>query len=239
MMLTRRSLLAAPAAGLAATSTVQTRILVVTGGHSYDKSFFTLLDGHPEWKWEHREHKPKSTSTVYSEPFAKEFDVILLYDMPQQITSAEQRNFLQLFDLGKGVVVLHHALCSYRNWSTYHDITGYRMSDKGEGTLPAFTYLHDAQFELQRVDTRHPVLEGIPSFTVFDETYGRVFLDGGSQPLMVTNTATSMPMVVWSRTYKMSRVVMIQPGHGPQIFAIPHFKRLVSNAVAWSAPRTS
>jgi type 1 glutamine amidotransferase len=48
-----------------------------------------------------------------------------------------------------------------------------------------------------------------------------------------------MPIVVWSRTYRLSRVVMIQPGHGPQIFAIPHFRRLVANAIGWVAPRAT
>jgi type 1 glutamine amidotransferase len=240
MDFTRRAFLAAPAAAaMAAETGSPARILVVTGGHGFDKKFFTLFDGRPEWKWEHREHKPKSTSTVYAEPIARDFDVVVLYDMPQQISSVEERHFLELFDRGKGVVVLHHALCSYRQWPAYHDITGYRMSDRGEGSLPAFTYLHDTHFDLQRVDTPHPVLEGVPSFKVFDETYGRVFLDGGSQPLMVTNTATSMPIVVWSRTYRLSRVVMIQPGHGPQIFAIPHFRRLVANAIGWVAPRAT
>jgi type 1 glutamine amidotransferase len=240
MAFTRRTLLAAPAvAAMAANAASPVRVLVVTGGHGFDKKFFTLFEGHGEWKWEHREHKPKSTSTVYADPIARDFDVVVLYDMPQQISSVEQRNFLELFERGKGVVVLHHALCSYRQWPAFNDITGYRMSDKGEGMLPAFTYLHDTQFELQRVDTKHPVLEGVPSFTVFDETYGRVFLDAGSQPLMVTNHATSMPMVAWSRTHGQSRVVMIQPGHGPQIFAIPHYRRLVANAIGWVAPRAT
>lgn len=237
MDFTRRSLFALPALAAAAHGAEQRRLLVVTGGHGFDKSFFTLFQGHPEWKWEHREHRAKSTSTVYSEPIAKDFDVVLLYDMPQQITSLEQRHFLELFEQGKGVVVLHHALCSYRNWRTFQDITGYRMSDQGEGSLPAFTYQHDTKVDLQRVDTAHPVMQDVPSFQVLDETYGRVFLDSGSEPLMIANHPTSMPVVVWSRSYRKSRVVMIQPGHGPQIFEIGHFRRLVSNAVKWVAPQ--
>lgn len=213
------------------------RLLVVTGGHGFDKRFFDLFANHPEWKWEHREHALRSTSTVYAKPIAKDFDVVVLYDMPKVITEAEQSNFLDLFRQGKGVVVLHHALCSYQEWDTYNEITGYRMRQNGDGALPPYTFLHDVHFPLQKVALEHPVLQEVPSFDVFDETYGRVYLEGGSQPLMVTNNATSMPVVVWTRTFMMSRLVMIQPGHGPQIFANAHYRRLVGNAVRWVAPR--
>jgi len=57
------------------------------------------------------------------------------------------------------------------------------------------------------------------------------------QPLMVTNHPTSIPIVVWSRLYKKSRLVMIQPGHGPQIFGNPQFRRLIGNSIEWAARR--
>ncbi|MBL8175001.1 MAG: ThuA domain-containing protein [Bryobacterales bacterium] len=231
----RRDFLASAAA--AVNPPKPARLLVVTGGHTFDKRFFDLFSNHPEWKWEHREHAPRSSSTVYAQPVAKDFDVVVLYDMPKKITEQEEHNFLDLFRQGKGVVVLHHALCSYQNWDTYNQITGYRMRDKPDGALPAFTFVHDVHFPLQRLAAQHPVLQDVPDFDVFDETYGRVFLEGGSQPLMVTNNATSMPVVVWTRTFMLSRLVMIQPGHGPQIFANPHYRRLLSNAVRWVAPR--
>ncbi|MBS1829443.1 MAG: ThuA domain-containing protein [Acidobacteria bacterium] len=231
----RRTFLASMAAATDPPKPV--RLLVVTGGHGFDKRFFDLFASHPEWKWEHREHAPRSTSTVYSKPIARDFDVVVLYDMPKRITENEERNFLDLFRQGKGVVVLHHALCSYQTWDTFNEITGYRMRESNAGALPTFTFLHDVHFPLQKVAVDHPVLEGVPNFDVFDETYGRVYLDGGSQPLLVTNNATSMPIVAWTRTYMLSRLVMIQPGHGPQIFANEHYRRLVANAVRWVAPR--
>jgi uncharacterized protein len=77
----------------------------------------------------------------------------------------------------------------------------------------------------------------VPSFSVFDETYGRMYYHPDIQPLMVTNHATSIPVLVWTRSYKNSRLVMIQPGHGPQIFGSQDFRRLIANSVQWVARR--
>ena len=178
-----------------------------------------------------------SSGTVYDHPIAPDFDVVLLYDMPRNITVTQQRHFLALFERGVGVVILHHALAALQQWGMFEEITGLRMREKGEGGLPPYTYKHDVDFELQRVDIKHPVLAGVPSFSVFDETYGRMYYHPDIQPLMVTNHATSIPVLVWTRAYKISRLVMIQPGHGPQIFGNQDFRRLIANSVQWVARR--
>lgn len=213
------------------------RLMVVTGGHSFDPKFWTLFEGRPGWKLEKREHQaPAVGCSAYDQPFASTVDAMLLYDMPKEITEVQQRHFLDLFDRGVGVVVLHHALVALQNWPVFNETTGIRSNEKGDGgLLPKFIYQHDVEFELQRVDTRHPVLDGVPSFQVLDETYGRSFFHTDIQPLLVTNHPTSSPIVAWSRTYRKSRLVMIQPGHGPGIFADANYRRLIGNAVAWVA----
>jgi type 1 glutamine amidotransferase len=232
----RRALLTAASAGLAR-GAAPIRLLVVKGGHEFHESFWDVFKNRPEWKMEQRAHEPADTCTVYDRPIAPDFDVVLLYDMPRNITEPQQRNFLALFERGVGVVVLHHALAALQQWGTFEEITGLRMREKGEGGLPPYTYKHDVDFELQRVDIKHLVLAGVPSFSVFDETYGRMYYHPDIQPLMVTNHATSIPVVLWTRTYKNSRLVMIQPGHGPQVFGSPDFKRLIANSVQWVARR--
>ncbi len=227
----RRTLLVAASAGLARGAS-PVRLLVVTGGHEFHESFWDVFKNR-EWKMEQRAHEPADTCTVYDRPIAPDFDAVLLYDMPRNITEAQQRNFLALFEHGVGVVVLHHALAGLQQWGAFEEITGLRMREKGEGGLPPYIYKHDVDFELQRVELKHPVLEGVPSFPVLDETYGRMYYHPDIQPLMVTNHATSIPVVVWTRTYKNSRLVMIQPGHGPQIFVNQAFRRLIANSVQW------
>jgi uncharacterized protein len=170
----RRALLAAASARLARGAS-SVRLLVVTGGHEFHTSFWDILKNRMEWKMEQRTHEPADTCSVYDRPIAPDFDVVLLYDMPRNITETQQRHFLALFERGVGVVILHHALAALQQWGKFDEITGRRMRKKGEGGLPPYTYKHDVDFELQRVDIKHPVLAGIPSFSVFDETYGRKY----------------------------------------------------------------
>lgn len=235
--LSRRTLLAATASAGLARGASPVRLLVVTGGHEFGESFWSVFENRKEWKMERRAHEPAVTCTVYDRPIAPDFDTVLLYDMPRDITEAQQRNFLALFERGVGVVVLHHALVGLQQWPTFEEIKGLRMRKSGEGALPAYVYQHDVHFDLQRVELKHPVLEGVPSFGVLDETYGRMYYLPGIQPLMVTNEPTSIPVLAWTRTYQNSRLVMIQPGHGPQIFAEPAFRRLIANSIQWVARR--
>jgi len=231
--LSRRAVLGMTAAAGLARGASPVRLLVVTGGHEFDARFWGMFKNRPEWKMEQRAHEPADTCTVYDHPIAPDFDVVLLYDMPRNITEVQQQHFLALFERGVGVVVLHHALAGLQQWSAFEEITGLRMREKGEGALPPYIYQHDVNFDLQRVDVKHPVLEGVSSFSVLDETYGRMYYHPDIQPLMVTNHPTSIPVVAWTRIVKNSRLVMIQPGHGPQIFGNLHFRRLIANSIVW------
>jgi uncharacterized protein len=44
------------------------------------------------------------------------YNVVVLYDMPAEITDTQRARFKSLFDHGIGLVVLHHALVSYQQW---------------------------------------------------------------------------------------------------------------------------
>lgn len=253
------------------------RVLVVTGGHAFDPSFFELFQDHADIQWEHREHTGK-TSDAYSVPVAESWDVVVLYDMVQHITESEKTNFLELFEKGKGLVVLHHALASYQQWPLFEEIIGGRYYASAMPELPdgvrleegrlvvefsdiaqlpqrlaevartakeyfeatknapaPSTFQHDVRFNLMVVDSPHPVLAGVRSFTILDEIYGRMEAHDNIHPLLVTDQPQSTPIVAWAKAYRDSRVVTIQPGHGPPAFQNPQFRQLIVNAIRWSA----
>jgi uncharacterized protein len=134
--LSRRALLVAASAGLARGAS-PIRLLVVTGGHEFHESFWDVFKSRTEWKMERRTHEPTDTCTVYDRPIALDFDAVLLYDMPRNITEPQRRNLLAVFERGVGVVILHHALAALQQWATFDEITGLRMREKGRRRFAA------------------------------------------------------------------------------------------------------
>jgi hypothetical protein len=88
-----------------ATGAQPVRILVVTGGHPCQTSFYALFEGHDG-----------IVATVDIHPFPdrrgdlrKKYDVLVLYDPMQEITERDQEVLRNFLESGKGLVVLHHA----------------------------------------------------------------------------------------------------------------------------------
>ena len=85
------------------------------------------------------------------------------------------------------------------------------------------------------VTARHPVTDGLAPFTVLDETYKGMWLAPANTVLLTTDNPTGDPPVAWVSAYPRSRVVTIQLGHGPDAHHDPSYRRLVLNAIRWSA----
>lgn len=96
--LSRRAVLQMAAAAGLAHGASPIRLLVVTGGHEFDASFWAIFKERPDWKMEARAHDLADTCTVYDRPLAPDFDAVLLYDMPRNITDVQQQHFLALFE---------------------------------------------------------------------------------------------------------------------------------------------
>src|SRR5947209_4187148 len=82
------------------------RVLLITGGHGFEQpQFFQLFRNNPEITLTLSEH-PHADAMLKAEP-AKGYDVIVLYDMQQDISEDAKTNFIARLKEGKGLVVLH------------------------------------------------------------------------------------------------------------------------------------
>lgn len=223
------------AAALAADRPI--RLLVVTGGHPFEPQFFQLFEGKSWLKAEHRQHEWKVSSTAFAKPFARDFDAIVLYDFLPVITEAEKANLLEVFEAGTGVIHLHHGLIKYPNWAGWEEIAGCRARQKADGNFPAVTWKHDVEIPVHIADRDHPVTNGLTDFRLVDEVYGAILLREGIHPLLTTDHPLSMPVLAWTKDYGKSRMVSIQPGHGPSGWTNPNYQRLIDNSIRWVARR--
>ena len=213
------------------------KVLVITGGHDYDKAGFEELLAKLPMTYDHVEH-PDAYAMLAPENVAP-YDVILFYDMQGKHGEHTDRYFFELTEAGKGLIVLHHAFCSYDFWPGYMRITGGRYYHypwaKNGVQQPLSTYTHDVTFEVKVEDPAHPVTEGISDFQITDETYGQIEILPTVYPLLSTAELSSAPLVGWTNVYRNSRVVTLTLGHDRKAWEHPSFIQILSQAVKWTA----
>lgn len=208
------------------------RVTVVTGGHDHEPSFYTVFDKATGWQVRVNPHP-----IAYRGDIRKNCDVLVTYDMIQELPDAQKTNLRNFLEAGKGAVILHHALAGFQDWEWWwKEVMGARYLLKAENGMPASTYLHDVQLEVKPVGS-HPVLRGVPAMTIEDETYKKMWFAPDLKVLLRTEHPTSDGPVAWISPYTRSRVVVIQLGHGSAAHRHPSFQQLVRNAVQWAAGR--
>ncbi|MBL8174936.1 MAG: ThuA domain-containing protein [Bryobacterales bacterium] len=208
------------------------RALVVTGGHPYDASFYTLLEGNPRIYAQIDPHpRPYRAGDL-----RKNWDVLVLYDSMQTIDEQERKNLVDFVEAGKGIVFLHHALVDYCNWQWwYEEVMGGRWYQTGDNPPKWKTrWKHDVE-QIVRPVAKHPVTEGVGIMHLWDETYQGMWMSPRNQVLMRSDHPTSDGPVVWISPYTKSRVVAIQLGHDRSAHEHPAYRRLVNNAIVWAA----
>lgn len=218
-----------PAMALAA---APVRALVVTGGHDHDPAFYSIFDNEPGIAATVNPHP-----TAYRGDMQKRVDVLVLYDMVQEVAEEQKQRLEAFVEAGKGVVVLHHAIASFNNWEWWwREVVGGRYLLKPDGGQAASTYKHDVELNATPVG-EHPITRGVPPMRIFDETYKGMWISPKVKVLMTTDEATSDGPLVWVSPYEKSRVVYIQLGHGREAHVHPGYRKLVTNAIRWAAGR--
>jgi len=216
------------------------RLLVITGGHDYETNlFYRMFDEFSGMTYQTASH-PKAHDWLKSEK-AAQYDVIVLYDMWQEITDTAKNDFINRLNQGKGLVVLHHALASYQAWPEYEKIIGgkYNLQKTVVGGIekPMSTYLHDVTFKVRVLDKTHPVTRGVSDFEIHDETYNLFDVSPDVVRLLGTDAPTSGKIIGWAKSYQGAKVVYLQLGHDHLAWENPAFKKLLSQAIRWTAGR--
>ena len=127
---------------------------------------------------------------------------------------------------------------------------------------PDSGYRHDIAHRATVLDTDHPVTRGLPQrFDLTDELYlGEVFEDL-VHPLLASDAAFTRDvfysatlavrgrmfsnegwdhadgsnLIGWAKRARRSPLVYLQPGDGPPTYENPHYRRLLENAIRWTA----
>lgn len=212
-----------------------TRVLIITGGHGFQREpFFDLFRNIPDITFIEARHQ--DAGDAYDREDLLDHDVVILYDMVQRVTDSRKERFLSLFDHGVGLVVLHHAIVSHQNWPDYERVIGglYPEPQDQKGVVTeALGYEHDVDIPVVIAARDHPVTRGLRDFILHDEIYWGYRVNADVTPLLTTPHERSGNPLAWARTEQKSRVVFIQPGHGPEAFKDPNYRRLIRQSIQW------
>jgi hypothetical protein len=217
------------------------RVLVVTGGHDYEKQpFEAMFAAIPDI--EAKQVTYPDAAQLLTPSLTETCDAIVFYDMwAQGITPEQQQAFVALLEKGIGIVALHHTLGAHANWPEYDKIIGgrFQLADRvvDGKTLPRSGYDHDQDIAVKVADAEHPITRGLKDFSIHDETYCRYDTDPQARVLLTTDHPKSDPELAWVKQYGRSRVFYLQLGHDHLAYENPSFRELVARGIRWSAGR--
>jgi len=216
------------------------RVLIVSGGHGFKhEPFYNVFDSIPSITYDTLV-QPQANMLIAS-PEVNKYDVLVFYDMVDSISPVQQEAYINLLKKGASMVFLHHSLVSYQNWPEFIKILGgqyhtHPVVVKGD-TLNA-NYEHDVSIPVKVENRKHPVTRGISDFDIVDEVYSGVEILPQVKPLLSTSHPKSMRYLAWINHYGKSDVIYIQLGHGPSGYSNPNYRKLIQQAIEWSAKQS-
>jgi type 1 glutamine amidotransferase len=215
------------------------KVVVVTGGHDFEHDpFFAMFQSYAGIQYV--EAAQKNDSELFEDISNWDYDVIVLYNMGQNIAPQRQENFKKLLkEKGVGLVALHHAEGAFNTWEDYRHIIGARYPLKEQQidgvSFKTGTYEHDMDLKVTIADRDHPITRGLADFTIHDEVYKGIWFAKDNHVLLTTDHPKNDATIAWTRQYEGARVAFIQLGHDGKAYVNPNLRQLIARAIRWSA----
>ncbi len=236
------SLLTSSLQGADAEKPAKVRILLTTGGHTFEvEPFYAMFDAMEGIEYIKAE-MPKD-GALLKPGLEKEYDCIVMYDMCKPgITPEQQKAFVELVrDSGIGVVSMHHNLGAHWDWDEFRRIIGGRFILKDtelDGAAWKTTpWKHDEHLKATVVDKKHPITQGVNDFEIEDEAYGKFWVDPDAHILLTTDHEWNNPELAWTKQYGKSRVFHLMLGHDGKAYANPSYRRVLEQGIRWAAQK--
>lgn len=211
-------------------------VLVITGGHNYDTAeFIDMFESYNGINFE-SVLKPEAWKLLRK---GNRYDVMVFYDMWQEISDEEKELFLNEFKKGTGMVFMHHSLASHNQWPEYTNLVGgtYRLPKYESDSTLVSDYRHDIEIQVTVSDPEHPVTKGVSDFRILDEGYSNVHVLPGVHILLETNHPDCEKYIGWCHEVEQSKVVYLMGGHDIHAYMNESFRRILENAIHWTTAK--
>jgi type 1 glutamine amidotransferase len=208
-------------------------ILIILGGtwHDFD-GFTTVL--RPVFEDAGYRVTPTYDFDVLTRLGGSDYDVTLLYtcvgevrDDPDAKTApgfseAQVTGLLEWVRAGGGLLAAHAATVAGQSSPVLKALLG--------GVF--VTHPPQFAFTVYPLYREHPITAGIEAFTVRDELYVQAYDATVEIHAVTIDRGVAYPMV-WSRCEGQGRVAHVALGHGPEVWNLPPYQRLMLQAANW------
>lgn len=212
------------------------RVLVITGGHSYDTTeFHTMLHALGNMKFDTISH-PRARNLLASDQIFS-YDVVLFYDYQPELPEKDSSIYLNLVQQGVPLLFMHHSICSFQRWEGFKQIVGgkYIMEGYASEDDGVSDYRHDLDLQIRIAESTHPVITGIEDFEIHDEGYSNVAMTEGIIPLLETDNPDCSSPVAWINPHEASKIIGLMLGHDKLAYANPSLQHFIGNSIEWLA----
>ncbi len=158
------------------------------------------------------------------------YDALLLYlnTKDERWPRAREAAFRGALMRGKGLLVLHAGVLSFRGWEEYTQLIG------GWPT-PEFFHPPYGPFVVHIDEPAHPITERMVDFAVRDELYANVQLTPQAQLLAHAKLNGKVQPLLWVVEHPQTRVCTFLLGHDRAALQYPGAARLLRRGLAWVA----
>ncbi|MBI0398356.1 PVC-type heme-binding CxxCH protein [Cyclobacterium marinum] len=151
------------------------------------------------------------------------YDGLIIYANHEAISAEQEVALKNYVEGGKALIPIHSASFCFQNSDWFIETVGGQFSSHGTG-----------EFSTTITDPSHPVMEGISSFTTWDETYVHSQLNEDMTILMERTEGDRKEPYTWVREQGKGRVFYTAYGHDERTWNQPEFQKLVANGVLWA-----
>lgn len=212
-------------------------VLVVTGGHDYDKAEFQEMFKSME-NYECEFVLTEDMQTMEAREIANQYDAVVMLDMvKERVADGPKDQFRELSRLGVGMVFLHFTLASRPYWDEYHEMVGgkFYLPNIEKNKKLHSIYSTEMKVKARVLNPGHPVTRGMKDFSITDAFYGNISISSGTTPLLSSDHAKTSATIAWANHFGSSRIVYLMPGFTKQAYENGGYRLFVRNAISYVA----
>lgn len=154
----------------------------------------------------------------------KKYDVLMLYGNRTGLPKEQETDLLRYVNEGGGFVAVHSASASFNDSDAFVNLVGGAFKAHGVGT-----------FRVDKINSNHPVLAGVPDFESWDETYVHMKINADNEVLSVRTEGDHEEPWTWVRSQGEGRVFYTAWGHDQRTWTNEGFQALLENGIRWTA----